>query len=81
VEQGFHNHGKKNQRLNYDLGELDVVKEVARTPNKVLLATWVYLFCEVLFFFVFFSLSFPFFPVFPVKRKVLRRTLFRPCSP
>ena len=39
MEQGFHNHGEKNQRLNYDLGELDVVKEVARTPNKVLLAT------------------------------------------
>ena len=37
MEQGFHNHGEKNQRLNYDLGELDVVKEVARTPNKVLL--------------------------------------------
>ena len=47
VEQGFLNYGEKNQRLNYDLGELDVVKEVARTPNKVLLATcWVYLFCE-----------------------------------
>ena len=26
VEQGFHNHGKKNQRLNYDLEELDVVE-------------------------------------------------------
>ena len=26
------------------------MKEVARTPNKVLFATWVYLFCEVLSF-------------------------------